>query len=52
MNTNFRYLLSKFFDNLKVGRLHTVTLPRTVIPYRDSVKETRDRVMDQKLVTR
>jgi len=29
-----------------------VTLPRNVIPYRDSVEGTRDRVTNQELVTR
>jgi hypothetical protein len=32
--------------------LHTVTLPRTVTPYRDSVDGTRDHVTYQELVTR
>jgi hypothetical protein len=32
--------------------VHTVTLPRTVTPYRDSVDGTRDHVTYQKLVTR
>jgi hypothetical protein len=32
--------------------VHTVTLPRTVTPYRDSVEGTRDHVTYQKLDTR
>jgi hypothetical protein len=32
--------------------VHTITLPRTVTPYRDSVDGTRDHVTYQKLVTR
>jgi len=32
--------------------VHTVTLPRTATPYRDSADETRDRLTYQKLVTR
>ena len=34
------------------GGYALVTLPRTVTPYRESVDETRARVMYQKLVTR
>ena len=42
------------YDNIPVkgGWVHTVTLPRTVTPYRDSVDGTRDHVTYQKLVTR
>jgi hypothetical protein len=55
MYRNYCYILQgtriyTMFRELKW--VHTVKLPRTVTPYRDSVTGTRDHVTYQKLVTR